>query len=272
MKKIFKFIGISILFVVLTVLTQVGGVLLLVSILVAKKFRIQSGLQKVGLFLVIYVLTTFVIIPPIAKVFGRVALPMSGTSQVRPNNLLMCFLNRHYVKPKLYKLIHDVAGQMNANKKSSSQLRYLDANFPFINGFPLLPHRSHDDGEKLDLAFLYVDRASHNPWKSRVSFFGYGFFEEPIRGEVNMPQQCAKKGYWQYGLLSKSLGLKAHEQVQFDEFANAKLIKLLSKHPDTRKIFIEPHLKSRLGFGNNNKVRFHGCAAVRHDDHIHLEL
>jgi len=50
------------------------------------------------------------------------------------------------------------------------------------------------------------------------------------------------------------------------------LIATLSKHPDTGKIFIEPHLKSRLGFANDSKVRFHGCAAVRHDDHIHIEL
>ena len=35
-------------------------------------------------------------------------------------------------------------------------------------------------------------------------------------------------------------------------------------------IFIEPHLKNRLKIGNN-RIRFHGCKAVRHDDHIHFQ-
>ena len=30
----------------------------------------------------------------------------------------------------------------------------LDGGFPFLDGFPLLPRLSHDDGRKLDLAFL----------------------------------------------------------------------------------------------------------------------
>jgi hypothetical protein len=272
MNKFFKIAGITFLFMLLTVLTQVGGILLLMSILIANKLRIQTSLHKVGLFILIYVFATFIIVPPIAEIFGRQALPISSKGQVIPNNIMMCLLHRHYVSPTLYKLIHSVASQMNPKKESTVQLRYLDANFPFIDGFPLLPHRSHDDGNKLDLAFMYVHRADHKAWKHRVSFLGYGFFEKPLRGEVNIPQQCAQKGYWQYGLLEKIPGLKTHDKVQLDEFSTAKLIKLLSKHPDTKKIFIEPHLKNRLGFANDSKVRFHGCAAVRHDDHIHIEL
>ena len=141
-----------------------------------------------------------------------------------------------------------------------------------INGFPLLPHRSHDDGEKVDIAFMYVDIEKHMQWDDRVSWIGYGFCEEPIRGEVNTPDQCAKKGYWQYSLLTKTIGLADRKKVQFNEFATAALLSRLSDHPSTGKIFIEPHLKSRLGFANDPKIRFHGCAAVRHDDHIHLEL
>ncbi|MFT5619364.1 MAG: hypothetical protein ACI85I_002607, partial [Arenicella sp.] len=38
------------------------------------------------------------------------------------------------------------------------------------------------------------------------------------------------------------------------------------------KVFIEPHLKTRLGLENYSKIRFHGCQAVRHDDHIHVQL
>lgn len=34
---------------------------------------------------------------------------------------------------------------------------YLDANFPFFDGFPLLPHLSHVDGRKRDIAYYYAD-------------------------------------------------------------------------------------------------------------------
>lgn len=37
------------------------------------------------------------------------------------------------------------------------------------------------------------------------------------------------------------------------------------------KIFIEPHLAQTLGL-NDPKVRFQGCRAARHDDHIHIQL
>ena len=43
------------------------------------------------------------------------------------------------------------------------------------------------------------------------------------------------------------------------------------KQNEISKIFIEPHLKKRMNL-KNPKIRFHGCRAVRHDDHIHLQI
>jgi hypothetical protein len=37
------------------------------------------------------------------------------------------------------------------------------------------------------------------------------------------------------------------------------------------RIFIEPHLAQRLGV-SSPLVRFQGCRAARHDDHIHVQL
>jgi hypothetical protein len=37
------------------------------------------------------------------------------------------------------------------------------------------------------------------------------------------------------------------------------------------KIFVEPHLSRRLGV-EGGIVRFQGCRAARHDDHIHMQL
>jgi murein endopeptidase len=58
----------------------------------------------------------------------------------------------------------------------------------------------------------------------------------------------------------------------FDAKATKELILAFSKNPNIKKIFIEPHLKQRLGLQKEKKIRFHGCGAVRHDDHIHVQL
>ncbi len=57
----------------------------------------------------------------------------------------------------------------------------------------------------------------------------------------------------------------------FDE-ANTKLIidKLL-ENPETSRIYLETHLKERLGI-RSDLVRSTGCWAVRHDDHIHFQI
>ncbi len=260
------------IFALLTLLSQIGGCIYLLSILLHRRFKTRSQVKFLGLFVSLYLFCTFVITPPVAKMLGRKALPLNSNGLVIPNHPYTYLLNRHYVKPEMYRLIHESAERFNDKRRGPLKLRYLDANFPFINGFPLLPHRSHDDGEKLDIAFLYANRADHTYWDDRVSLTGYGFCEGPFQGEQNMPDQCRKKGYWQYSLLTKIFGLGSQEQIHFDEDANTALLQSLSSHPSTRKIFIEPHLKQRLGFGSDPKLRFHGCAAVRHDDHIHLEL
>ena len=52
---------------------------------------------------------------------------------------------------------------------------------------------------------------------------------------------------------------------------NRLLVETLARDPRVAKIFIEPHLKQSLGL-TSDKIRFQGCRAARHDDHIHLQL
>ncbi|MBT5432773.1 MAG: hypothetical protein HOL02_18890 [Rhodospirillaceae bacterium] len=37
------------------------------------------------------------------------------------------------------------------------------------------------------------------------------------------------------------------------------------------KVLLEPHLESSLGL-ENPLIRFQGCRAARHDDHLHVEF
>ncbi len=264
------------LFCLLTGLTQVGGIVYVFSIFTHKMTDKWSGNNKLKVafrltfFLMIYCLTTFLIVPLIAKPFGRVPLPLTETSHLQPLNIWTCFLNRNYVRPALKQTAFEVAKQMN-DKFPGIIINYLDANFPFIDNFPLLPHLSHNDGKKLDLSFCYRDTRTGESTNDCPSFIGYGICEAPRLNEKNTADFCATAGYWQYSLLTKIVSQKNKQDFTFDNDKTRTLVNLFAIQPSIGKIFIEPHLKTRLNL-TSDKIRFHGCQAVRHDDHIHIQL
>ena len=49
------------------------------------------------------------------------------------------------------------------------------------------------------------------------------------------------------------------------------LLAHLARDRRVSKIFVEPHLKARMGL-DAAKIRFQGCRAARRDDHIHVQL
>jgi len=274
--RIVRAAGFLLLFLLLTALTQVGG-LVLIGWLPLRRVvnaRMPDGLLKKLLmplsFLVLYLAVTLLLVPPLARRLGRVPLPVRGTAHVAPLTVWTCLLNRHYVKPGLRESLYDAARQLHA-AFPGTRVAYLDANFPFLDGFPLWPHLSHHDGNKLDLAFCYRDARTGEP-RSGVapSPIGYGVYEGPGRGEPDTPRDCAARGYWQYGLLGYLVPQGRKATVRFDPERTRRLIGLLVAQPGVRKLFIEPHLKTRLRLGSG-KIRFHGCGAVRHDDHIHVQ-
>lgn len=260
--------------VFLTILTQVGGVILLLCypLFVLIKRRTHKVISRTLLYfssyVLIYLLVSFFIIPPIAKNFGRVPLPIGNT--VKPLNIMTCVLNRHYVRPELKTNIKSVSIKIN-QKFPSTITSYLDANFPFFNGFSLLPHLSHSDGKKIDIAFFYKNKTGKEINNNAPSFIGYGVFEAPKSNEYSAPDNCKSKGFWQYSILEKFVPQWNKNKMVFDQNRTKYLIQLLTQETTTSKIFIEPHLKTRMNL-NSNKIRFHGCRAVRHDDHIHLQI
>ena len=221
------------------------------------------------MFLLLYLSFSLVVLPILAPIFGRTSLPLWGN--LKPLNFGTCLLNRHYVTPQLKSQMENLGDEMS-NMFPGTKTNYLDANFPFFDGFPLLPHLSHNDGKKLDLAFYYIDGTTGNPSSSAPSVIGYGVYEDPRVGEVNTAEVCRQGGYWQYELIGKIVPQWKKEKFNIDETRTSALIKLLAESEVTSKVFIEPHLKSRWGLSAYNKSRFHGCHAVRHDDHIHTQV
>jgi hypothetical protein len=260
----------------LTILSQVGGLVYLVSILTRKftdKWTTNNYLRSTYRFisfLTLYFFTIFLIVPLIAKPLGRVPLPLTETNYLQPLNIWTCLLNRNYVRQELKQTAFEVAKQMN-DKFPGTTVNYLDANFPFIKKFPLIPHLSHNDGKKLDLSFYYLDAKTNKPTNDCPSYIGYGICEEPLPNEKNTADFCKDKGNWQYSFMTKVISQENKQNFTFDSSKTKDLVNFFANQPKIGKIFIEPHLKTRLNL-TSEKIRFHGCKAVRHDDHIHVQL
>lgn len=269
------FLGLLMIFV-LTMVTQIGGTIFLIAWLtfgaIDKRLnnRWARLTAKTLSFIVLYLIFTFTVIPWTARSFGRVPLPIFEKHNLKPANIWTCLLNRHYVRPQLKEMTFRVAEHMNQTYPGT-KVNYLDANFPFMDGFPLLPHRSHSDGKKLDLSFQYNDSATGQVTNDVPSFIGYGICEEPKGGDENKPADCKQKGYWQYSLLQGLVSQDNKNKFAFDDQRTRELVNSFASKDEVAKVFIEPHLKTRLNL-TSNKIRFHGCQAVRHDDHVHVEL
>ncbi len=260
----------------LTVLTQVGGIIYLLCLPLFRwidrrsKTKTIYRVQKTMLFVLVYLIFSFAIIPKAARLVGRVPLPVTGDPHLKPLTYITCILNRHYVKPALKHSVM-VAAENLSRLYPQTVTHYLDANFPFMNGFPLVPHLSHNDGEKLDLTFYYLNASDLSGTNETPSVIGYGVFVDPEKGEVNQPQVCEEQGYWQYGFMENLVPQGKKDDFLLDIRRTRTLIYSLGQDDMIRKIFIEPHLKSRMGL-TSSKVRYHGCQAVRHDDHIHIQM
>ncbi|MEL6559750.1 MAG: hypothetical protein AAFQ94_16290 [Bacteroidota bacterium] len=248
----------------LTVLTQVGGIIYLISIVLFRKF---SLLKKTLAGILLYLICVFLIVPFFAKFGNREPLPLTG--KIAPYTVFTCLQNRHYVSTKTKTTLESVSKKFSL-QYPESRIFYLDANFPFFDGFPLFPHLSHSDGKKLDLAFYYKN--DNVPVNKSASFIGYGFYEGPIGKEINYAAICRRKGFWQYGFIGKLIPMRNQELYSVDETRTRRLIQLLNNASGTDKIFLEPHLQTRWKLHALRKIRFHGCHAVRHDDHIHWQI
>jgi len=264
-----KIIGRSLLFVLLTVTTQVGGIVLLIAWLVSNRLQARWQVRwpraiGTAVFVTLYLVTTAFIVPPLARLNGRVPLPLFGDT-LAPRSTLTVLFNRNYVDRELEQMVRGVAHDFVHD--GHPPLVYLDACFPFFDGFPLLPHLSHNDGRKLDLAFCYRNAVGEST-EHTPSIIGYGALEQTRDGEEDTAARCASQGAWWYDMLGC---VPVDRSIVLDEERTLDLVNALAAHPLTSKIFIEPFLKARWGIVSG-KVRFHGCHAVSHADHIHVQL
>lgn len=237
-------------FSILTVVTQLGGIAWLIALLFRRRL-----LAFVLAYLAISVSAVLV-----APHFGRVAINCFGSGPLEVQSWMYCALNRNYVSPELADVLEDTAEAV-AIRYPGTKTLLLDANFPFFKGFPLLPHLSHDDGEKADLAFYYRDETGYLAGATR-SPIGYFAFETG-------PTDCSKT--WPSLRWDFDLAQLVWHDYELDAERTRKVLQVLSSDDRVGKVFIEPHMVKSLGLAHP-KIRFQGCRAARHDDHIHFQL
>lgn len=246
-------------------MTQIGGIVYLLSLIISEKWNKNLKFKTLIIFISLYLFSTLLITPLISPVFGRERV--KNSERIKPTNYMTVLLNRNYVRPKLNELLNKTEKKLNG---TNIEIHYLDASFPFINKFPLLPHLSHNDGKKIDLSLIYKTESGIITNKQK-SISGYGLFENPKPNEYNQIEKCLNNRYFQYDF-PKYLTLgKINNELVFSEKGTKKLIEKILENKDLGKLFIEPHLKNRMNL-KNDKIRYHGCRAVRHDDHIHIQL
>ncbi|MGB1234444.1 MAG: hypothetical protein ACPG5U_01775 [Planktomarina sp.] len=238
------------LVILLTLLTQLGGIAWLIALMFRRRF-IVFIVAYIGLS----VLTLFV-----APLAGRVPLPCVSGDTMTVRSPIYCAMNRQYVTAEMREVLQDFAGKIQ-ERHPDTQTLILDANFPFITGFPLLPHLSHDDGMKVDLAFYYQRDGSYVRGETR-SPIGYFAFED---GPTDCPDNRLTLR-WDLAWLQPFW-----PDLSLDRDRMVSAFDLLSNDPRVTKAFVEPHLKTRFGL-TAPKIRFQGCRAARHDDHIHIQL
>lgn len=252
-------------FILLTALTEVGGIILLAAIALGQILRWRK-LAITAAFLGLYTAATTLIVPQLATTTGRV--PIACTGEPMRALPILCAMNRHYVTPDVLALAKALA-EDTATAFPGTITVALDANFPFLDGIPLLPHLSHDDGKKLDLAYFYADRAGTYLRAATRSPIGYWAFEVPAAGEeADCPPQWPT-ARWDMGWLQPLFpDLKLEpERTRF------ALNWLFEQGPsqNLQRVFLEPYLARRLGVASP-LLGFQGCRAARHDDHIHLQV
>lgn len=269
-----KFLIHGLVVVFLTLATQLGGIAYLVVLSVGRflpRSFLPAVLSRSAAFVVVYGALWLAALQT-APSLGRVAIPcqVNSSDEIVMQSVLYCVANRQYVVPELKVIGNDLAAYMNASFPGTTTLA-LDGGFPFLDGFPLLPHLSHDDGRKLDLAFwyrdidgVYVDGVTKSP-------IGYWGFEEPGEGST---QPCADYD----PLLSMRWDMQWFQPfvtpLGLDDDRTGAALRWLSSEGAANgisKVFVEPHLTERLGV-SGDVIRFQGCRAARHDDHIHIQI
>jgi murein endopeptidase len=191
---------------------------------------------------------------------GLVPLPCSLTD-LRAARSTYCLLGRNYVTPAVRQATLRVASTFQTHFPGQ-YITYMDASGPSGHR-PFAPHLSHGDGREIDIGLFYQD-AQGRPMNAPPTITGYNAYEPPRRGD---PVMCGGRP-----TVQRAADPSPRRNWRLDPVRTKALVEYFVHDPSVRRVFLEPHLKVRLGLQNEDKIRFQGCWAARHDDHLHVDF
>jgi len=103
MQLLIRITGYTFLFFLLTIVTQIGGIILLLSLALLNKVKREFRFKKTFLFLSLYLLNTLIFVPILAPFFGREKV--RHQSNLSPTTYATVLLNRNYVFAKIKRSI-----------------------------------------------------------------------------------------------------------------------------------------------------------------------
>jgi murein endopeptidase len=193
---------------------------------------------------------------------GLVRLPCRSEAHLKvANDPLYCMRDRNWVTPRGQAVMRDVADEV-AQKHPGSVVMYMEASWP-SGKRPMPPHLSHGDGRQIDVALFYQSLEG-KPLPRPPNPAGYFAYEPPRPSD---PRPC--KGVKRPGPNDDP---PKDRKWRLDEERTRDLIRALLADKRVRRLLLEPHLKRRLGFADDPRIRFLGCNTMRHDSHVHVDI
>ena len=110
-----KLIARILVFIGLTIVSQIGGILNLISIVLVPKKSNFRILKRTVSFTSLYLLFTFLIVPYIAPTFGRVKI--EDSEHLSSHSFFYKLLNRDYVTPELFDALTLIAEKGSQSNK-----------------------------------------------------------------------------------------------------------------------------------------------------------
>ncbi len=265
--------------VLMTVLTQVGGIAMLLTWIAARLMpRSWRGRPwrrrgaKLATFAATYAVIAIFAVPPLAALYGRVPLQCIATDDLPYGALSVfyCATNRHYVQPPLDEVTAALAHHMD-QAFPGTVVQYLDGGFPFdVSRLQMPPHFTHGDGRRLDIAFFYQNEDGAYERGLARWWLGYFAVEEARPGE-RLPCSAER-------LADRRLDIGWFQDIVADHPVDvprtAEMIRWLVNEGTqlgVTRLLLEPHLAERWDI-SGPAMGHHGCWSARHDDHIHVDV
>jgi hypothetical protein len=192
---------------------------------------------------------------------GLVRLPCTSEPNLKAAHSRYCRQDRNWATPKAQAVMRDLADHVT-KAHPGSVVHYMEASWP-SGKRPMPPHLSHGDGREIDLALFY-ETTDATPLPRPPTSSGYYAFEPRRRSDADPCAGRTRPG--------DNRDPPANRSWRLDEARTKTLIRALLEDRRVRRLLLEPHLKTRLGFANEARIRFPGCNTLRHDGHVHVDV